>query len=83
MNIKSKANINNNELVISDIADHKNQMDLIKSLNLIIEESNHNKIKFIKEEIKNKTYEINCKIIASKILEYATITLQPKEIEAA
>ena len=83
MNIKSKSNINNNGLPIIDIINPTKNMDLIKSLIFSAEESNINKIRFIKEEIKTETYEINCKTIASKILEYATIALQIKEIEAA
>ena len=81
MNIKS--NINNNELPISDSKDNIKQIDMLKALVFSIEESNYNKIQFIKEEIKTKTYEINCKTIASKILEYATTALQINEIETA
>jgi len=82
MNIKSKSNINN-KLPIIDITNPTKHMDLIKSLIFSTEETNINKIRFIKEEINNETYEINCKTIATKILEYAIIGLQINEIEAA
>ena len=83
MNITNKLPIRNNELPTNNFADNGKQMDLLKSLIYSMDESNQTKIQFIIEEIKAATYEINSKIIASKILENTMVKIFPKEIELA
>ncbi len=83
MKIRIKLPISNNELPTNNCADNGKRIDLLKSLIYSMNESNQTKIQFIIEEIRAATYEINSKIIASKILENTIVKIFPKEIELA